>query len=203
METWMGDVVWGVLLGGGAYVLVRHVLMALYTVDQNERAVKTQFGRAERQVTHSRDNPLEEKLAAHEKDRYHYPQVRVIPPGGPYFRWPWEKVHKVSVATQTVNMAYDPESKTANHNNTQLEAVTRDQLNSGLTGQIRYRVSEQNLYAYLFGVKRPIAHVMGYFISILRERIASFEAPRKALDEDPAALPLTSDAKEIMGISIN
>ena len=39
-------------------------------------------------------------------------------------------------------------------------------------------MSEQNLYAYLFGVKRPIAHVMGYFVSILRERIANFEAPR-------------------------
>ena len=30
-----------------------------------------------------------------------YPQVRVIPPGGPYFKWPWEHVHKVSIATQT------------------------------------------------------------------------------------------------------
>ena len=58
-----------------------------------------------------------------------------------------------------------------------LEAVTKDQLNTGLTGQIRYRVSERNLYAYLFGVKNPIAHVMGYFVSILRERIANFEAP--------------------------
>jgi regulator of protease activity HflC (stomatin/prohibitin superfamily) len=58
-----------------------------------------------------------------------------------------------------------------------LEAVTKDQLNTGLTGQIRYRVAESNLYAYLFGVKRPISHVMGYFVSVLRERIASFEAP--------------------------
>ena len=60
-----------------------------------------------------------------------------------------------------------------------LEAVTKDQLNTGLTGQIRYRVSERNLYAYLFGVKNPIAHVMGYFVSILRERIANFEAPAR------------------------
>ena len=36
-----------------------------------------------------------------------------------------------------------------------LEAVTKDQLNTGLTGQIRYRVSERNLYAYLFGAKQP------------------------------------------------
>ena len=62
-----------------------------------------------------------------------------------------------------------------------LEAVTKDQLNIGLTGQLRYRVCEQNLYAYLFGVKRPIVHVMGYFVSILRERIANFEAPAHRL----------------------
>ena len=58
-----------------------------------------------------------------------------------------------------------------------LEAVTQDQLNIGVTGQIRFSVSESNLYAFLFGVKNPIAHVMGYFISILRERIANFKAP--------------------------
>ena len=60
-----------------------------------------------------------------------------------------------------------------------LEAVTKDQLNTGLTGQIRFQVSERNLYAYLFGMTNPIAHVMGYFVSVLRERIATFEAPEK------------------------
>jgi regulator of protease activity HflC (stomatin/prohibitin superfamily) len=93
-------------------------------------------------------------------------------PGGPYFKWPWESVYKVSVATETANMAFDPESPTANRNGTVLEAVTKDQLNTGLTGQIRFQVSERNLYAYLFGVTNPIAHVMGYFVSVLRERIA-------------------------------
>ena len=97
-----------------------------------------------------------------------YPQVRVIQPGGPYFRWPWEKVYKVSVATETINMALDLETPTANHNGTMLDAVTKDQLNIGLTGQIRYRVCERNLYAYFFGVKNPIVHVMGYFVAILR-----------------------------------
>jgi len=103
--------------------------------------------------------------------------VRVIPPGGPYFKWPWERIYKVSIATQTMNMALDPEDPHANAGGTILEGVTKDQLKIGLTGQIRYRVAENNLYAYLFGVKRPISHVMGYFVSVLRERIASFEAP--------------------------
>ena len=67
-------------------------------------------------------------------------------------------------------MAFDPENPSANAGGQRLEAVTKDQLNTGLTGQIRYRVSERNLYAYLFGVKRPIVHVMGYFVSILPSR---------------------------------
>jgi regulator of protease activity HflC (stomatin/prohibitin superfamily) len=92
-------------------------------------------------------------------------------------------------------MAFDPEDQYANKSGTALEAVTKDQLNTGLGGQLRYRVADSNLYAYLFGVKRPFTHIMGYFISVLRERIANYEAPTiKGAPEDtnPAA-----------GISIN
>jgi ABC-type uncharacterized transport system substrate-binding protein len=38
----------GILIGFGAWFFIRYVLAAFYTVDQNERAVKTIFGRAER-----------------------------------------------------------------------------------------------------------------------------------------------------------
>jgi regulator of protease activity HflC (stomatin/prohibitin superfamily) len=187
----------GIIVGFMAWFAVRYILGGFYTVDQNERAVKTIFGRAERIGDKTiLDDPVAESLRPEERDRYKYPQVRVIQPGGPYFKWPWEKIHKASVATQTINMAFDPESPDANKGGTQLEAVTKDQLNTGLEGQIRYRVSERNLYAYLFGVKKPIVHVMGYFVSILRERIASYEAPRRSGEEADAA-------SVIAGISIN
>ena len=168
----------GIVLGLIAWFLLRYLAGGIYTVDQNERAVKTNFGRADRiPGTTTLNDPISAGLDAEEKQRYQYPQVRVIPPGGPYFKWPWQKIYKVSIATQTVNMAFDPDAPAANQSGTIVEAVTKDQLNTGLTGQIRYRISERNLYAYIFGVKRPIAHVMGYFISVLRERIATFEAP--------------------------
>src|SRR6266496_2228086 len=168
----------GCLLGLAFWFLVRCVLIGIYTVDQNERAVKTIFGRAQRVAggKTTLDDPIAEHLRPEEKERYVYPQVRVIPPGGPYFKMPWEKVHKVSIATQTLNMALDLEDPQANQHGTRLEAVTKDQLNTGLTGQIRYRVSESNLYAYIFGIKKPFVHVMAYFVSVLRQRIASFEA---------------------------
>jgi len=168
----------GIFLGFIAWFLLRYLAGGIYTVDQNERAVKTNFGRAERiPGATTLNDPISAGLDAEEKQRYQYPQVRVIMPGGPYFKWPWQKIYKVSIATQTVNMAFDPDTPAANQSGTIVDAVTKDQLNTGLTGQIRYRISERNLYANIFGVKRPIAHVMGYFVSVLRERIATFEAP--------------------------
>jgi regulator of protease activity HflC (stomatin/prohibitin superfamily) len=188
----------GVALGLILFIALTFLVSGFFTVDQNERAVKTSFGRAERVGDATTlDDPIAQHLSVEERDRYTYPQVRVIPPGGPYFKWPWEKVYKVSVATETVNMAYDPRDPKANQSGTLLEAVTKDQLNTGLSGQIRFRVSERNLYAYLFGIKFPIAHVMGYFVSLLRERIANFEAPANSKTLD------AGDNANQAGISIN
>jgi regulator of protease activity HflC (stomatin/prohibitin superfamily) len=162
------------LLGILIYFILRCIVSGFYTIDQNERGVKTVFGRAQRLAGQTTgETPIAEALTAEEKQRYNFPLLESIGPGL-HFKFPWEKVIKVSIATETMNMAYDPESMTANNNGTLLEAVTMDQLNIGLNGQIRYRISEQNLYAYVFGIKNPITHVMGYFISVLRERIANF-----------------------------
>jgi hypothetical protein len=64
-------------------------------------------------------------------------------------------------------------------------------------------VSENNLYAFLFGIKKPFVHVMAYFVSVLRQRIANFEAKTAAASgaADPvaAAIPGT----EMIGVSIN
>jgi regulator of protease activity HflC (stomatin/prohibitin superfamily) len=193
----------GALIGFVAWFIIRYVLPGIYTVDQNERAVKLVFGRAQRIGNATTlDDPIAEHLQGDERERYVYPQVRVIQPGGPYFKMPWEVVYKVSIATETLNMAFDPDQPSANLSGTILEAVTKDQLNTGMTGQIRYRISERNLYAYLFGVKKPISHVMGYFVSVLRERIANFEAPKHsavAMDQPEVELK-TATAH---GISIN
>jgi regulator of protease activity HflC (stomatin/prohibitin superfamily) len=194
------DLLFVVSAGFGIWFIVRFVLMGLYTVDQNERAVKTSFGRADRLASSTLDDPIAQYLREEERERYNYPQVRVIPPGGPYFKMPWERIYKISVATMTVNMATDLEDPMANEGGKRLEAVTKDQLNTGLTGQIRYRVSERNLYAFLFGTKRPFVHVMAYFVSVLRQRIANFQA-KTTIAAEPAlgGIPGT----EMIGVSIN
>ena len=188
----------GCAAGFVAWFIIRYLIAGFYIIDQNQRAVITTFGRADRLGTATTlELPISEVLANDERERYCFPQVRVVQPGF-YWKWPWQQVHRVSIATATMNMAYDPDEPIANSGGTVLEAVTKDQLNIGLDGQIRYGVSEANLYAYLFGVKSPISHVMGYFVSVLRERIANFEAPPAAVvGEQPL------DASVNFGVSIN
>jgi regulator of protease activity HflC (stomatin/prohibitin superfamily) len=158
------------------YFFFRCILGGFYTIDQNERAVMTSFGRAQRlNNLHTISLPIAANLNQDERLRYNYPLIKVIGPGL-HFKMPWQRIFKVSIATETINMALDPETPTANAHGTVLEAVTRDQLNIGLKGQIRYRVSEQNLYAFFFGIRHPLNHIMGYFVSILREKIANFES---------------------------
>ena len=187
-------------LGLAIYAVLRVFLTGFYTVRPDQRAVITSFGRAQRLSGMVEDASLTED----ERERYQFPMIRVVRPGGPYFKWPWQKVYKVSVATQTVDLTWDP----TKHQNT-IEAVTKDNLTTGVSGQIRYRVSESNLYAFLFGVRSPLEHVMGYFVSVLRERIANFVDPKGSIstadpDEMTSDDQKTSVPAELSeGVSIN
>lgn len=161
---------WG---GVFVYAVIRTVITGLYIVRPDERVVLTTFGRADRLPGEEVNKIDDPQLSPEEQERYVYPRVRVTGPGGPYFKWPWQQVHRVSVATQSVNLVWDPTKRQST-----IEAVTKDNLTTGVNGQIRFRVGENNLYAYLFGVATPLEHVMGYFVSVLRERIATFVDPK-------------------------
>jgi regulator of protease activity HflC (stomatin/prohibitin superfamily) len=193
----MFGVLAGIVIGYLLWFFVRYGVGGFYTIGPNERAVLTTFGEAQRiGAGTTLDDPIAAGLRPEERDRYAYPQVRVTMPGF-YWKFPWQSVHKVSIATSTVSIAFDPEDAQANYGGTVLEAVTKDQLNTGLKGQLRYTVSERNLYAYLFGVRNPAAHVMGYFVSILRDRVANFTVP-----PHPDA-PADQVGAAVQGISIN
>ncbi len=198
----MTEVIVGLPVGFLLWFIVRYGVLGFYTVGPNERGVLTTFGRAQRLGSSTLEDPMAQALRPDERERYGYPQVHVMGPGF-YWKLPWQRVHKVSIATVTVSIGYDPEDASANQGGRLLEAVTKDQLNTGLSGQIRFSVSERNLYAYIFGVKNPVAHVMGYFISVLRDRIARFEAPPGTVP-----LPIPSAGGDdpsgmVQGISIN
>jgi regulator of protease activity HflC (stomatin/prohibitin superfamily) len=75
------------LFGFLVWFFLRCIAGGIYTVNQNERAVKTSFGRAERiPGAFTTSDPISDPLNDEEKQRYKYPQVRVIMPGGPYFK---------------------------------------------------------------------------------------------------------------------
>lgn len=152
------------------YIGFRVLAGALYTVKPNERAVISSFGRAQRLGERL---VVDDSLSEEERKRYQFPLLHTIGPGGPYFKWPWQQVHKVDVATQALDLTWDPTKRQPT-----IEAVTKDNLTTGVNGQIRFRASESNLYAFLFGVDSPLEHVMGYFVSVLRERIANFVDPK-------------------------
>jgi regulator of protease activity HflC (stomatin/prohibitin superfamily) len=180
------------------YAVIRVLVTGFYVVRPDERAVLTSFGRAQRLGIGLLDDP---QLTDEERKRYRYPNLRVIPPGGPYLKWPWQKLHKVSVSTQSADLTWDPTKRQDT-----VEAVTKDNLTTGVNGQIRFRVSEGNLFAYLFGVGSPLEHVMGYFISVLRERIATFEDPKGGglvaeAPDDPQGEKSAVEISE--GVSIN
>ena len=160
----------GLLVGFGLAALLTLVL-GVYTIGPTERGVLTSFGRVQRDLGRTVDDPvLGPLLSDEEKLRYDYPLVRVILPGGPYFKWPWQRLYKVGMTIQTTDITWDPDIQ-----QTSIEAVTKDNLTVDITGQIRWKPAERNLYAYLFGVTQPAAHVLGYFISVLRDRIATFQ----------------------------
>ena len=191
----------GFVSGMIAFVIGRILIGCLYTVRPDQRAVVTSFGAVQKLQAKAAPPPLSDD----EMERYHYPQVRVVGHGGPYFKMPWQRVHKVSVATQAVDLSWDPTKA-----QTTIEAVTKDNLTTGVNGQIRYRISENNLYPYLFGVASPLEHVMGYFVSVLRERIANFVDPKgqslltdAAIDEGAEAGLQTSAVELSEGVSIN
>ncbi|WP_295435740.1 SPFH domain-containing protein [uncultured Thiodictyon sp.] len=158
------------LSGLALYSIYRVVIRAFYTVKPNERAVLTSFGRAQRFGDQRVEDP---RMTEEERARYRFPRLQVIGPGGPYFKWPWQEVHKVDVATQALDLTWDPTKRQDT-----IEAVTKDNLTTGVNGQVRFRVAEDNLYPFVFGVADPLQHVMGYFISVLRERIANFSDPK-------------------------
>ncbi len=155
------------------------LLVGVYTIGPTQRGLLTTFGRVQRlgNQTTSDDERLRSSLESDEEAaRYCYPLVRVIQPGGPYFKWPWQRLKTIDMTIQTTDITWDPDKQ-----QDAIESVTKDNLTVNLGGQIRWRPCERNLYAFCFGVYHPQAHVMGYFVSALRDRIATFSKEGEAV----------------------
>src|SRR5260221_12429279 len=102
------EAILGIVFGVIAFLLIYCLLGGVYTVTQNERAVVTNFGRTERIGRKTTlDLPIAEDLTPENRERYQYPQIRVIGAGAPSPRLPWQRVYKGNFAIQTMNVAFD------------------------------------------------------------------------------------------------
>src|SRR5260370_30599626 len=100
------EAIFGIVFGVIAFLLVYCLLGGVYSVTQNERAVVTNFGRAERIGKKTTlDLPIAEYLTPENRERYEYPQIRVLGPGGPDLRMPLHRLYNVSLAISTLNVA--------------------------------------------------------------------------------------------------
>ena len=79
--------VFGLLAGMLLFSFIRIAFGCLYTVRPDQRAVVTSFGAAQR-LEGKQPPPA---LSEDEQERYEFPQIRVIGPGGPYFKFPWHE----------------------------------------------------------------------------------------------------------------
>ena len=159
----------GIVIGVAAAAVLT-LLYGVYTIGPTERGVLTTFQRVQRtRGTLAEDAELGALLKPEELERYNAPLIRVISPGGPYFKWPWQRLYRIDMTIQTTDITWDPDIR-----QDVIEAVTKDNLTVSVSGQIRWRPCVRNLYPFLFGVAHPAAHVMGFFISVLRDRIATF-----------------------------
>jgi hypothetical protein len=76
------DILLGCVCGFIGWFVIRYFIAGFYIIDQNQRAVITTCGRADRMGNASTlELPISDALADDEKERYAYPQVRVVPPG--------------------------------------------------------------------------------------------------------------------------
>jgi regulator of protease activity HflC (stomatin/prohibitin superfamily) len=86
------------------------LLVGVYTIGPTQRGVLPGFGRAQRTNGSTSDVlQLGALLTQEERQRCDYPSVRVIQPVGPYFKWPWQRLNKVDMTIQAVDIAWDPD----------------------------------------------------------------------------------------------
>jgi regulator of protease activity HflC (stomatin/prohibitin superfamily) len=122
-------ILFGFAVGVGIAALLA-LLFGVYTIGPTQRGVLETFHRAQRLDGMSVDDPeLGALLREDERARYNYPMVRVIPPGGPYFKWPWQTLRKVDMTIQTTDITWDPEVQQRH-----IEAVTKDNLTVAING---------------------------------------------------------------------
>lgn len=92
-------------------------------------------------------------------------QLKIFSPGL-HLKWPWQKIKKVSLMEQMIELSGE-EGGTS--------AIAADGITLRLDSKLRFTPSKDQLYHYLFALERPVEHIKGLFICLLRNEIANFD----------------------------
>jgi regulator of protease activity HflC (stomatin/prohibitin superfamily) len=143
----------GISVGVGLYLVVM-LARSTFKVEEGYLAVLTTFGRAESAGDHH--------------------QLKTYGPGI-HFKKPWQKVVRISMKEQTLDLNREEGGGTA---------MADDGTILRLDSFVRYVPVEKELYPFLFGLERPLDHITGLFTCLLRNEIANF---RGSAGEAPLA----------------
>ena len=125
-----------------------------FRVDEGFVAVVTSFGAAEREGT-----------------------VLKVREPGLHFKWPWQRVIRVSIREQSLDLGGEQGQTVMADDGTVLRLVS----------SLRYRPSRDGLDAFLFGLKRPVEHMSGLYACLLRNEIANVSGPVEPAHEQKAS----------------
>ncbi len=132
----------GILVGAIAcsvYFSVR----CFFRVEQGHVGVLTTFGAAK-------------------KDHHHLVQY----PPGLHFKWPWQRVHRVAMMEQSLELSGEEGGRTA---------MADDGTILRFDSILRFQPVPKELDKFLFDLKSPHEHITGLFTCLLRNEIANFQ----------------------------
>lgn len=129
------------LLGYGAYVSSK----CFFRVDQGYLAVLVSFGAAVKEAAGSG-------------------HLRTLGPGL-HFKMPWQKVHRVAMMEQSLDLSGEEGGRTA---------MAEDGTVLRFDSILRFVPEKAELEQFLFDLKAPREHITGLFTCLLRNEIANF-----------------------------
>lgn len=139
----------GMLVGAVTYVVYILFVRCSFRVDQGYLGVLTSFGAAQKESG----------------------TLRTFPPGL-HWKWPWQRVHRVAMMEQNLELSGEEGGRTA---------MTEDGTILRFDSILRFHPAESELEQFLFDLKSPHEHITGLFTCLLRNEIADF-SPTVASD---------------------
>lgn len=95
---------------------------------------------------------------------------------GLHFKWPWQRVHRVAMMEQSLELSGEEGGRTA---------MAYDGTVLRFDSILRFHPVEDELEHFLFDLKNPHEHITGLFTSLLRNEIANFR-PEGGTDDGGA-----------------